>query len=638
MHIHALTITAGLVVATVLSAPPDTAPLLVRPNPNTERAGVLRSGVLTVTLEAKASLWRFSDTRGPMTVAAFSEAGKSPLMPAPFIRMPVGTQLQLIIHNSLDKPLSFIVPAAVHGAPNLVTEQDSVVVAAGAVDTLVERATVPGNYVYHGTLPDGVSKVNHIGGVLTGVIVVDTAGAPARPNDRVFVIMATEDSVWSACDDTTTTPRARALAECGGRSFFYTVNGTEWPSTERIHSTVGDSLHWRVINASAQDHPMHLHGFYYRVDALYGPLIEPTSRPAPAQLVVTQLLTPLASMNITWSPTRPGNWLFHCHFVRHNTPYAMNAMPDDPDMRDMVGLVLGVIVAPRPGVVAAGTAAPARRLRLVAEQSPRGRGADTLPSMHFVLEESGRRVDTHADWSPELDLVRGQPVAITIVNHLDEPTSVHWHGIEVEDSYMDGVVGFSGAGTRLAPAIAPGDSFVARFTPPRSGTFMYHAHLDELREEVAGLGGALVVREPGAAADPDDHVFFLKGKLEDKRFHPLEIDGTANPDTIVVRAGHPARFRLINLSTVSSFWLTARADSAASIARDTMLVRWQPVAKDAFDLPTSAREARPAEQLVTMGETFDAVYAPTAPGILRLEVRAAGANHALLIRVPIRVE
>ena len=75
--------------------------------------------------------------------------------------------------------------------------------------------------------------------------------------------------------------------------------------------------------------------------------------------------------------------------------------------------------------------------------------------------------------SPELDLLRGEPVSITIVNHLAEPTSVHWHGIEVQDSYVDGVRGIQRAGGHLSPEIAPGDSFVARFTPPRSG----HVHV-----------------------------------------------------------------------------------------------------------------------------------------------------------------
>lgn len=631
-----------LVAVAAEAGPHASAPPLVQANPNTASAGVLRDGVLTLSLEAKESLWRFSDARPPMTLAAFSELGKPPLMPGPLVRVPVGTQLRLAVRNSLDKPLTFVIPAALYGGPDRITAMDSIIVAPGATDTLSAHATVAGNYVYRGEIPDGATKISHIAGALVGAIVVDSAGTSAPSRERVFVIMATEDAKSSACDDTTTGPSP--LAECNGRRFMYTINGTEWPSTPRIQATVGDSLHWRVINASAQIHPMHLHGFYYRVDALNGPLVDPSSRPAPGQLVVTQFLSELSGMSLTWSPERPGNWLFHCHFALHNTPYEMISVPDDPEMRDMAGLVLGVIVAPRGGVVATGSASsPARRLRLVAEQTAtEAGGEDTPPTMHFVLEERGRRTDTHTDLSPELDLVRGQPVAITVVNHAGEPTSVHWHGIEVEDSYMDGAAGFSGAGKRLAPAIAPGDSFVARFTPPRSGTFMYHAHVDERREELAGLDGALIVRDSGAAADADDHVIFFKGNQGD-RAHPVEINGQANPDTIVLHVGHAARLRFTNLSTGvgtggAHFWLTARMDSVASLARDTMLVRWQPVAKDGFDLPAPARAPRPADQVVAVGETFDALYTPTSRGTLRLEARAGGARHPLLIRVPIRVE
>ena len=52
---------------------------------------------------------------------------------------------------------------------------------------------------------------------------------------------------------------------------------------------------------------------------------------------------------------------------------------------------------------------------------------------------------------PTILLKRAQPVSITVDNQLPEPTSVHWHGIELE-SYYDGVAGFAGQGRRLAPA------------------------------------------------------------------------------------------------------------------------------------------------------------------------------------------
>ena len=630
------------------------APERVQPNTNTVAAGTLRDGVLSLTLEAKPSLWYLDGPKQPaMTIEAFSEPGKPPLMPAPLLRVPAGTELRLTIRNSLARPLTLLVPQGLHGGPNRVAAADSVVVAPGAVGTLITRADVPGNYVYSGEVARKTGGADRIAGLLSGAIVVDTAGATTRPRDRVFVLMATKDSAESACMDTVTGRNAIQNAiKCGGERQHYTINGASWPGTERIHATVGDSLHWRVINASGLAHPMHLHGFYYRVDAYTGPAGPNASPPMVAgQMVVTQILRPFAAMSITWSPDRAGNWLFHCHTAMHTTPPdTLPLASDDAAMRDMAGLVLGTIVAPKAGVVSAGAPTrPVRHLRLVAEQGPGvdarrswgsgGRAVrDSVPLMHFVLEEQGRRTDTHADFSPELDLVRGEPVAITIVNHLHEPTSVHWHGIEIEDSYMDGAPGFSGSGTHLTPAIAPGDSFVARFTPPRAGTFMYHAHVDDVREQLAGLEGALIVRDRGATAS-DDHVFFFKGFGGST--HPLEINGEANPDTVVLHAGRAARLRFMNLTMNvpnPTFFLTARPDSAFPIAHDTMLVQWRLVAKDGFDLPAAVQAPRLAQQIVGMGETWDFSFTPERRGALKLEVRETAAPHELRVRVPIRVE
>jgi hypothetical protein len=205
---------------------------------------------------------------------------------------------------------------------------------------------------------------------------------------------------------------------------------------------------------------------------------------------------------------------------------------------------------------------------------------------------------------------------------------------------VDGVPGFSGAGNHLAPSIAPGDSFTVQFTPPRSGTFMYHAHVDEQREQLAGLEGALVVRDSGAAPSTDDHSFFLKGAINDPAF-PDEINGQTNPDTVILHVGRPARVRLINLSTFNMapiFSLTARPDSAFTLAHDTMVVEWRPLAKDGFDLPSALERVRPARQIVGIGETYDFDYRPAKPGHLLLEVRTRGAGTPLIIRVPIRVE
>ncbi|MGH7632112.1 MAG: multicopper oxidase domain-containing protein [Gemmatimonadaceae bacterium] len=634
------------------SAPRREVPVML-PNANLHRAGTLEHGVLTVTLEAAESEIAFGAHERSLRIAAFSEAGKAPMLPGPFIRAPQGTEMHLSMHNSLAVPLTFLVPAAIHGAPDQPDAMDSMVVAPGAVGQFSIHATVPGNYVYRAIGHDDASVVAELTGALAGAMVIDTAGAAAEPRDRVLVIMAVPDSQWVVKVDSmgrAALRRARGTVLLGGLGgqFTYTINGRSWPGTERVAATAGDTLHWRVINASGQLHAMHLHGFYYRVDALTGGLAARFPRPVPGEMVVTQLLAPLSSMSMTWSPDRPGNWLFHCHFAIHLVSDPNLAVPGDRhggdmSMQNMSGMALGVVVADRPAAQQPPVAAHARRLRLIAEAGPtvKSRGAtDTMPSMHFVLEEHGRQIAGTAELSPELDLTRGEPVAITIVNHLAEPTSVHWHGIEVEDSYVDGVPGFSGSGTRLAPEIAPGDSFVARFTPPRSGTYMYHAHVDELREQLAGLEGALVVRDSSAAPPPSDHTFFLKGLAVDPA-HPLGINGQTNPDTVVLRVGEPARLRVLNLATTALapvFSLTARPDSALNLARDTMVVQWRPLAKDGFDLPVAARRSHAAREIVGQGETYDFEYVPLRKGNLNLEVRSRLAGTPLIVRVPIHVK
>jgi FtsP/CotA-like multicopper oxidase with cupredoxin domain len=267
--------------------------------------------------------------------------------------------------------------------------------------------------------------------------------------------------------------------------------------------------------------------------------------------------------------------------------------------------------------------------------------------MRFMLQDLGaagaRRIEARPGFSPTIYLTRDEPVSITVVNQLTEATAVHWHGIELE-SYNDGVAGFSGAGNRTAPIIQPRDSFEARFTPPRSGTFIYHSHIDEVRQQGAGLLGAIVIGDGPAAASSsaDDHVFFIKGaRVAANANLPLEINGTSNPDTTVLHVGRPARLRFISIAAVNpnaTVWLTARRDSSFAGERDSMVVRWRPVAKDGASLPDAFRDLRVARQLVSMGETYDFEYLPIRRGLLRIEVRASGPAGQLFVRVPIKVE
>jgi FtsP/CotA-like multicopper oxidase with cupredoxin domain len=92
---------------------------------------------------------------------------------------------------------------------------------------------------------------------------------------------------------------------------------------------------------------------------------------------------------------------------------------------------------------------------------------------------------------PELRVKRGEEFAVRIVNELDEPTAVHWHGVRLPNA-MDGAPPLTQA------PIAPGASFDYRFVAPDAGTFWYHPPFSN----GAPFYGVLVVDE-AARADAD---------------------------------------------------------------------------------------------------------------------------------------
>lgn len=96
---------------------------------------------------------------------------------------------------------------------------------------------------------------------------------------------------------------------------------------------------------------------------------------------------------------------------------------------------------------------------------------------------------------PQIRVPYGQRVRIEVKNSLPEPTTVHWHGIDVPNA-MDGVPDIT------QKPIEPGATFTYAFTAKpagrdsKGGTFFYHSHFDEDRQVGLGLSGAFVIDPP----------------------------------------------------------------------------------------------------------------------------------------------
>jgi FtsP/CotA-like multicopper oxidase with cupredoxin domain len=430
---------------------------------------------------------------------------------------------------------------------------------------------------------------------LAGAIVVDPPGAPT--DDRIFVM-----SIWAEAVDTLGDSNQvvrNVLA----------INGRSWPYTERQAFTVGDSAHWRIVNASRRVHPMHLHGFYFRVTSLGGLARDTTYATVDERLVVTESMLPQSTMSMAFRAREEGNWLFHCHIIFHAGPGAALTWPDGtPAAHDstmhMAGLVLGLVVAPGP--------APVPRLnpttlRLVAHQAPRPSGP-TGVIMTYSLGAGGDSASVTLP-APLLLLTRGVPTDVTVVNHLEGPTGVHWHGLELE-SASDGVAGWSQTGDRRFAPIQPGDSFVAHLTQPRAGTFIYHTHLHDAVQLMSGLYGPIVVLEPGAVFNPGtDHVFLLGRDGEDGQ---LLLNGDSLPAVLTWSAGQTQHLRLINIMPFGRVtWRLLKGDSLAV---------WRPVARDGAELPLSQQRAGRAASIIDVGETADFELPVAEPGTYKLVI------------------
>ena len=103
---------------------------------------------------------------------------------------------------------------------------------------------------------------------------------------------------------------------------------------------------------------------------------------------------------------------------------------------------------------------------------------------------------------PVLRLPRGQESVIRFENSLDEPSSVHWHGLRIANA-MDGVPGMTQA------AVGPGESFEYRLTPPDAGTYWYHTHQRSWAQLALGLAGVLIIEEDNPPAVDQDLVFAI---------------------------------------------------------------------------------------------------------------------------------
>jgi len=153
---------------------------------------------------------------------------------------------------------------------------------------------------------------------------------------------------------------------------------------------------------------------------------------------------------------------------------------------------------------------------------------------------------------PTIEVNEGDRVRFLFENRLPEPTTVHWHGLEVPIE-MDGVPAIS------QPLVSPGERFTYEFTVRQNGTFFYHTHM--AMQEMLGLLGFFIIhpREAHRPAVQKDFGIILQEwailpnntipNTLSMEFNWLTFNGKAGPAAtpMLVKLGERVRIRLVNI-------------------------------------------------------------------------------------------
>jgi CopA family copper-resistance protein len=246
---------------------------------------------------------------------------------------------------------------------------------------------------------------------------------------------------------------------------------------------------------------------------------------------------------------------------------------------------------------------------------------------------------------PLIRLRQGQTARLSVINDLEEDSSIHWHGLLVPFQF-DGVPGVS------FPGIKPKSTFVYEFPIVQAGTYWYHSH-SGLQEQM-GLYGPIVIDPAGDDPIQSDrehvivlsdhssmhpHAIFrklkqvgggyfnyqrqtlagllgkqdqpLKDRLEwgNMRMDPTDVsDVTGSTYTYLVnghgprdnwtalfRPGERVRLRVVNASAMTTFNVRIPGLKLTVVQADGLNVR--PVEVDEFQ--------------IAVAETYDVIVTPT---------------------------
>jgi len=236
------------------------------------------------------------------------------------------------------------------------------------------------------------------------------------------------------------------------------------------------------------------------------------------------------------------------------------------------------------------------------------------PVRTYTLTARVARIHGHDAWTydgtvpgPELRVVQGDRLRVTLVNHLTGSTTIHWHGVPGVPNAEDGVAGIT------QQAVPPGRSMTYEFVVRDPGTYWYHSHQDTSNQLSRGLYGALVVEPRSGLTEDRDYAVVLHGGVAGG------VAANGSPDLrLAARPGERVRLRLVNA--------VAPGMDGTPEAPVLLGAPYRVVALDGRDL-NQPQLLGPRRISIGMGQRADLVFTMPASGAVRL-VDTEGQSHS----------
>ena len=193
---------------------------------------------------------------------------------------------------------------------------------------------------------------------------------------------------------------------------------------------------------------------------------------------------------------------------------------------------------------------------------------------------------------PTIRVNQGDRVRAIFRNNLKETTGVHFHGVEFDDFFQDGVPFVT------QRPIIPGETYTYEFTARNAGSLMYHSHHNATDQVGRGLLGAFIV-EPKASPVKADREYVW---ISNDSLGGFTINGHGFPAVVPVLAavGETVLVRFMNEGIMMHPW-HLHGYTMKIVARDG-----HPLGSAAFECDTLG---------VNPGERFDALVTVDRPGV-----------------------